>query len=805
MARAAQPNRRANIAPRPRGIGLGLLEEIVALVTNTPDLRAAAQGVVETISSRLGMEVCSIYVFERENETLRLWATAGLDPASVGKVAMGVHEGLTGIAVEKLQPVMAIDALGHPRYKYFPETGEERYHSFLGVPVLERGEPVGVLVVQTSRRRRFTLKEVRLLKAVAVAVAGILSRIRLERSLEEKEAERRDIEQRMDAVISRLQHFEQRSSVGATVLRTPGAPLRLVGQPAAPGYAIGRAYVLESILTATNFPRERQHSLKRELQRFQTALQRSIAELERIRQHVAESVPEIDSSIFDAQKMMLADSAFSARVEAAIRDGLSAEAGVQEAVEGLVRHFSELDDHYFRERAADVQDIGRRVLRHLLGREAPQPRLAKGVVLVANEIALSDLTVMEQDGLCGLVLAAGGVTSHAAIMARSLELPTVVGVDRAGEVIREGDVVIVDGNAGLVFVNPRPEVVGEYERLLEEYKASNRDLESLRDLPAETPDGYRVRLWANIGLLGDLYWLRSHGAEGVGLYRTEVAFMSHRDFLDEEEQFEIYRRVVEGMGGKPVTIRTLDLGADKYPRYLHVPREDNPFLGWRSIRISLEMPELFKEQLRAILRASAFGPVRLMFPMISSVEEIRRAKELLAEARDEVAEKGLGFDPQMPVGVMIEVPSAVYLAPHLVHEVDFVSIGTNDLIQYLLAVDRNNRKVATLYEPLHPAVLQAIANVVHAAKVARRPVSLCGEMAAEPLCAVLLMGLGVEDLSMSSFFIPIVKRLIRAVPFERAQAMAEEALRLSTVKEIKGLLFGSMRELEVLELAEMYH
>ncbi|MCX8072766.1 MAG: phosphoenolpyruvate--protein phosphotransferase [Candidatus Binatia bacterium] len=785
-------------------MGLGLLEEIVALATNTVDLRAAAQGIVDTISSRLGMEVCSIYVFEKEAGRLRLWATSGLDRNSVGKVTMSVHEGLTGMAVEKLQPVMAIDAMAHPRYKYFPETGEERYHSFLGVPVVERGEPVGVLVVQTSRRRRFTPKEVRLLKTVSVAVAGILSRIRLEETLQRQEAERLDFERKMDAAMSRLRDYESRASV---LLGQPGAkrPTRLFGQAAAPGYAIGRAHVLESMFTTTKFPRERQHPLKRELQRFAAALNAAITELDRVCEHVVRNVPEIDVAIFEAQKLMLSDSAFSARVEAAIREGLSAEAGVQEAVEELLRHFGEISNDYLRDRAADVQDIGRRVLRHLLGLEERRARFSQGVILVANEIALSELTVMEQGQLKGLVLGAGGVTSHAAILARSLEIPTVVGLEGAVDWIQEGDSLIVDGNAGLVFVNPKPEVIGEYERLIQEYQAFNRDLETLRDLPAETPDGHRVRLWANIGLLGDLFWVRAHGAEGVGLYRTEVAFMSHRDFLDEDEQFDIYRRVVEGMEGKPVTIRTLDLGADKYPRYLHTPHEENPFLGWRSIRISLEMPELFKEQLRAIWRASAHGPVRLMFPMISSLEEVAQAKELLLEAREEVARAGHGFDPQMPVGVMIEVPSAVYLAPSLVHEVDFVSIGTNDLIQYLLAVDRNNRKVSTLYEPLHPAVLQAIANVVNAAKAAGRPVSLCGEMASEPLCAVLLMGLGVEDLSMSAFFIPIVKRLIRGVSFERAQSMAEEALRLSTVKEVKSFVFESMRELGLVELMEMYH
>lgn len=792
--------------PRPRAqrVGLRLLEEIGTVVTHSLDLRRSAQGIVETIAEHMGMEVCSIYVLDPQSARLRLWATTGLDPDSVGKVSMSVDEGLTGIVVQKLEPVMAIDALIHPRYKYFPETGEERYHSFLGVPVVDRGEPVGVLVVQTSRRRRFTLAEIRLLKAIAVPVSGILAQVRLRDSLAVKEAERQAMQEQMDDAISRLREFEQRTGP-RLIRRHDREPLRLTGLGAAPGYGIGRAHLLQSAVSYTSLPRDRQGPLKRELARVQKAIAQAAEELERNKQRVLANVPEMDASIFDAQRLMLFDSEFQTRVEAAVREGLSAEWAVGEAVEQLVRRFAELDDAYLQDRASDVKDIGQLVLRYLLGAQERFPVFAANVIFVADEIALTDLARLQQQGLKGLVLASGGVTSHAAILARTLEIPTVVGVEHAEELIREGDHLIVDGNAGVVFVNPSAEVVREYERLGHEQEAFTRDLEALKELPAETPDGHRVHLWANIGLLGDLAWMARYGAEGVGLYRTEVAFLSHRDFLDENEQFEIYRRMVIGLAGKPLTIRTLDLGADKYPRYMHMPREENPFLGWRSIRISLEMPEVFKQQLRAILRASLYGPLRLMFPMISSVEEIRRAKEYVLAAQRELEERGEGFDPQVPLGIMVEVPAAVYLAAHLVREVDFVSIGTNDLIQYVLAVDRNNRKIGHLYEPLHPAVLQAIANVVHAARTAGKQVSICGEMAADPMCAVVLIGLGLEDLSMTPFFIPLIKRLVRSLPYEQAQSIAVEVLRMATVKEVKGFLFEAMRELQLLDLVEAYH
>jgi phosphotransferase system enzyme I (PtsP) len=788
---------------RRRRHGLRLLEEIGTILTHASDLNTSTQSIVETVAEHLSMDVCSLYVYDPVSEVLTLWATTGLEPSSVGRITMRLDEGLTGIVIEKMEPVMAIDALAHPRYKYFPETGEERYHSFLGVPVVDRGRPVGVLIVQTSRRRRFTRAEVRLLKTIAVPIAGMLAQVQLRASLATKEEERLSYEQRMVDAMARLKDYEAQAT--ARPATGPGGRTRLLGLGGAPGFGIGRAHLMTPDVNLADLPRDRRNPVKREIARLETAIQRSVQELGRTKERIQATVPEIDAAIFDAQQLMLQDRSFLARIEELIHDNLSAEAALEQTIDEFVRQFGELENDYLRDRAADVRDIGQRVFRHLLGVGERKRQFSSAVVLVASDVTLSDLAIVEQEDLKGIVLASGGVTSHASILARSLEIPTVVGAEHADEVIREGDHLIVDGNAGVVFVNPTPEIVKEYDRLGREYLAFNRDLEALRDLPAETVDGHRVILAANIGLLGDAHLARLHGAEGIGLYRTEVPFLSHRDFLTEEEQFVLYRRLVTDMAGQPVTIRTLDLGADKYPRYLNVPREDNPFLGWRSIRISLELPEIFKAQLRAILRASACGTVRIMFPMISSLEEIRQVKELLAEAQAELQAEGHAFDPHMAVGMMMEVPSAVYLAPHLVEEVDFVSLGTNDLIQYMLAVDRNNRKVGTLYEPLHPAVIQCVANAVNAAKHAGKRVSICGEMAADPMCTLLLVGLGLDTLSMGSFFIPVIKRLIRASSFETAQNLAEEVLRLPTVKAIKGCVFECMRELGVIDIMEMYH
>ena len=793
---------RASARRRRAPSDLTLLENITTIITQSQDLKGALERIVEVVAERMDTEVCSLYLYDPRARRLTLWATTGLDRSTVGRVSMSVSEGLVGYTIERMEPVMAIDALAHPRYKYFPETGEERYHSFLAVPVLERRQPSGVLVVQTSRRRRFGLAEVRLLRTIAGHVSGIISQGRLLESLESKEEERRAFQQRMADALSRLDIYEGREAKPRV---QTGAQVRLAGLGASPGFAIGRAHLLERDVSLTGLPQRRTAPAREEIARFRGAVRHSIDEIVQFRDRVRSMLPEMDAAIFEAHRLMLEDEALLGKAEALIKSGLSAEASLAGVVDEYVRHFGDMSDAYLRERALDFKDIGQRVLRHLLGIDERERSLPSSVILVAKELALSDLALIEQAELKGIVLATGGVTSHASILARSLEIPTVIGAAHVEEAVREGDHLIVDGNAGIVYVNPPADIVREYERLDREYRAFNRELGALRDLPAETRDGHRVCLQANVVLLGDLGFARHHGAEGIGLYRTEFPFLSHRDFLTEEEQVDLYRRVIEGMPGKPVTIRTLDLGADKYPAYLRVPREENPFLGWRSIRISLEMADVFKVQLRAILRVSAGAPVRIMFPMISSVDEIRRVKELMDEARLELERQGCAYDPNMPLGVMIEVPSAVSLAPQLIQEVDFFSIGTNDLIQYLLAVDRNNRKVAPLYEPLHPAVLRAIADTVHAAQAAGKPVSICGEMAADPVCTLVLIGLGLRDLSMGPFFIPAIKRLIRSVDFRSAQRLARDVLELATVKDVKRLLFEGMRELGVIDVMEMYH
>jgi phosphotransferase system enzyme I (PtsP) len=791
---------------RPRkSHGLAVLEDIGALIGHSHDLQETLENIVKIVAERMGTEVCSLYLFDSKEERLTLWATTGLERAAVGKVTMGVDEGLTGMVIEKNEPVMVVDALAHPRYKYFPETGEERYHSFLGVPIADKRSALGVLVVQTLRRRRFSPHELRLLRAIAAQVRGIIVQARLVESLESKEKERQEYRKRMVDAIRRLHAYEKTGDGGTTRAKRRPGQFRLSGVGASPGFGRGHAHLQRSEVSLDDVDERRSDDPAAELQRLADAIERSVAEMVRIKEKMHALAPEVDGALFDAQRMMLEDATFIGKIENRIRDGVAAESALKSVVAEYVEAFLSMTDGYLRERATDVRDIGQHLLRNLLGREERDAGFDRDVVLVAHELTLADLSMMEHEHLKGIVLASGGVTSHASILAKSFEIPTVVGVGHVAEVLHEGDNVVVDGNSGVVYVNPSVDVMREYTRLAKEYRAFNLELEDIREAQAVTTDGHRVNLYANVGLFGDLHFADLHGAEGVGLYRTEFPFLSYKDFPNEEEQLALYRKVIERMAGRPVTIRTLDLGADKYPSYLTIGREENPFLGWRSIRISLELPEIFKAQLRAILRAGASGQVRILFPMISSLEELRRVKELLEEARQELDESGQPFDRAMPVGIMIEVPAAVWIAPRLIEEVDFFSIGTNDLIQYLLAVDRNNSKVAPLYEPLHPAVLAAVADIAQAAKDAGKMVGMCGEMASDPLCTLPLIGMGLDDLSMGPFFIPVIKRFIRSVPFSLAEEVARDIRELATAKDVKGYLFERLKELGVIALMDMYH
>ncbi|HKF29589.1 MAG TPA: phosphoenolpyruvate--protein phosphotransferase [Candidatus Binataceae bacterium] len=783
---------------------LALIEEISTIAGEAhADLREALDQIAAAIADGMQAEVCSLYLFDAQRERLVLRATVGLDRDSVGRVSMRPTEGLVGLVIEKDEPVAVADAISHPRYKYFPETGEERYHTFLGVPVQEgRQKPLGVLVAQTLARRKFSRTEVTLLRTAASQIAQVLSHFRLRETLATKEKEREEYRRRMIEANRQLKDYEKVG--GKTRVKTPTKVRRprLVGLPAAPGFAQGIAHVVGTFLSTIE-RNQRSRDIKGELKRINDAVERSRLELVALKARMEPLMPEADLQIFDGHRLILEDDEFIGRVRDTIEKGYAAESALFRVIDELSAQMLAVADGYLRERATDFRDVGHRVLRHLR-QEDRRGAFSKPTILVAEELTLSQLTLVSHENLAGIALQSGGVTSHAAILARSFEIPTVVGVEHLMESVTEGDHLVLDGNSGLVYVNPGSEIEKDYQSLSRRYEAFKRELMEADHEPGGTRDGHRVMMLANIALLADVHLALRYGAEGIGLLRSEFSFLTYEDFPDENQQLELYNRMLKEVGKRPVTIRTLDIGADKYPPYMRVPREENPFLGWRSIRISLEMSGLFKVQLRAILRAAAKYNVRILFPMISSIEELRRAKELLAESKAELYKEGLEHNPDIEVGIMVEVPSAVWLAPRLAREVDFFSVGTNDLIQYLLAADRNNPKVAHLYEAFHPAVISAISEIVNVARAADKEVDICGEMASDPLATLLLVGMGLDELSLSPLFIPVVHKLVREVDYQTARSIARETLQMASVQEVKGYLIERYRDLGLMNLVEMY-
>lgn len=571
---------------------------------------------------------------------------------------------------------------------------------------------------------------------------------------------------------------------------------RLEGVAASPGIAIGPAFVLGGDVVHL-FPRVLpEEEVPAEIERFKRALEQARQELERIRQEVSRDLGEESAKVFEVHQLMLEDQVVIEETIRRIRnERKNADLVFYEVMRAMQNSLGAGGGEYFRARAADVRDVKRRVIRHIQGqRHDHLAPLAEPAILVASDLSPSDTVSLDKAKVLGFATDLGGRTSHAAILARSLELPSVVGLGRISAVVQTGQWMILDGLQGVVVVNPSPETVAKYRQRQEEFCQLQRRLERLRDLPARTLDGKDVELSANIEFPEEIDSVVAHGAQGVGLFRTEYLYLSGNGLPAEEEQYKAYRMVVEGVAPNPVIIRTFDLGGDKIPEEQSGQPEANPFLGRRAIRICLEHPELFKTQLRAILRASAHGQVRLLLPMISSVDELLQVKRIIAEVKKELDQRGLDYDRDMELGIMIEVPSAALTADQLAAEVDFLSIGTNDLIQYTLAVDRGNQRVAHLFEGYHPAVLRLIRQVVEAGHERGIWVGMCGEMASDPLATMLLVGLDLDELSVSPVDLPRVKEIVRVISYEEARQVAERVLRMRTAGEIKSYLRGVMRE-----------
>jgi phosphotransferase system enzyme I (PtsP) len=736
---------------------LATLQHIVQLVNDAANLDEALAVVVREVKAAMGVDVCSVYIKDAIAGENVLRASDGLNPRSIGRVRLSLGEGLVGLVATRQEPVNLDNAADHPAYRYFPETGEERYRGFLGVPLVHFRKVVGVLYVLRHTQQRFAEDEVAFLVTIAAQLAGTLNA-----AVRENPANGFAVDPALNS------GFHQ-------------------GLAAAPGIAIGTIVLPSPFASLESVTDREPKDITVEEAAFREAVRAVQAELRRDAELMATRLPSEARAIFDVYEMMLGGDSLVENAIARIRAGNWAPGALRHTVDEHARVFDQMEDAYLKARGEDIRAIGRRLLAHLQS-DLREPReYPAQTVLLGDEVSLARITDVPESRLAGIVCLRGSVLSHIAIIAKALGVPAVMGLGHLPVGDLDGRRIVLDGYQGRVFIDPPPAVVGEFSRLIGAERELSSELRKFRDLTAETPDGTRITLNVNIGLLAEAGVLNATGADGVGLYRTEFPFMVRHSFPGEDDQYQIYRDILQSFAPQPVTLRTLDVGGDKALPYYPM-KEDNPYLGWRGIRFTLDHPEIFLPQLRAMLRANTgLGNLRIMFPMISQVGELREAQALLRQAHAELVDEGCRCSLP-PVGVLIEVPAAVYQATALAAQADFLSIGSNDLTQYMLAVDRGNPNVARLYDSLHPAVLRALREVARVGRRYGKPVSVCGEMAGDPAAVILLLGMGIDTLSMSAGSLLRIKWVVRTFTAEHARSVHRRTLRLDNSANIRQLL-----------------
>jgi phosphotransferase system enzyme I (PtsP) len=709
---------------------LDTLRRIIQEVNTAPDLDHALDIIVRRVRESVAVDVATVYLLDTEQQQYVLSATEGLRKDAIGNVRIDLDEGLVGVVGRREEPLNLEDAPLHPRYHFISETGEEPYHGFLGVPIIQYGNVLGVLVVRQRDKRKFAEEEEAFLVTLAAQLAGAITHA--------------GASGRIFSVVS-----PERMTAS------------LSGLPGSPGVAIGRVMVVYPPANLEAIPDRLVDDIDSEIAEFTEAVKAVQDDLRAYANRMSAVLPAQELALFDALLLMLDGDSLVGETIERIRQGNWAPGALRETIAQHVKVFDAMADSYLRERASDIRDLGRRILTHMQSDRPVTPVAYQKTVLVGEDISAGQLAEIPQENLAGIVSASGSSSSHVAILAQAMGIPAVMGVSDLPVGRLEGQKIIADGYRGDVYVNPSALVLEEFARLQSEESQLSELLRHVAGEDSVTPDGVTVPLYLNVGLVSGVETEAQAEGDGVGLYRTEIPFLMQERFPGEEEQLRIYRKALEAFAPRPVTLRTLDVGGDKMLSYFPV-HEDNPFLGWRGIRISLDHPEIFLTQIRAMLRASVgLDNLTIMLPMISTVSELDHAILLIYQALDELLEEGEAV-VRPPIGMMIEVPSAVYQIGSMAKRVDFFSIGTNDLTQYLLAVDRNNARVASLYESLHPAVLRAIKQVLDEAHKLGKPVSVCGEMAGDPASVLALLGLGVDSLSMNASNFSRVKWVIRA-------------------------------------------
>ncbi|MBF0449852.1 MAG: phosphoenolpyruvate--protein phosphotransferase [Candidatus Magnetomorum sp.] len=755
-----------------------ILEDIGKILTESILPETILEKMVRIIAKRFKVDVCSIYLINSEKTHLVLQATHGLNQHMVGQLKMAIAEGLTGWVIEKMAPVFSIHPQHHERFKFFENSGEEIYQTFLGIPLVYIQKPLGVMVLQTLDINGISKNDIPVFSTIAIQILTAVIYSGLFENINQ--------EQKINPLNNRLPAPKKR--------RKKSKQTMLRGVPVSAGIARGHVHYFGQRFGFDMVKREESDDIENEIKILDNAFSASLVEIKNMAARVRDLSGQ-DDAIVEAHIMLLKDPSFKKKILDEIHKGIRASSALKTVVLGYVKLFSQMEDTYLKERAADIEDIGRRVLRHLLGIQSGLiGELSKDTVLITSDISPIDLVGMKQDRLKAIVLSKGGRTSHAVILAKSFEIPMIIGVRDILEAVKEDDFVIVDGNSGLVFKNPPGLILEEYDRLTELKQKKSFEMEELKDLPSITVDNFCVNTGANIGMISDLVLMERYGADHIGLYRTEFPFLVRKELPTEEEQFELYKKIILGAKHRTVTIRTLDVGGDKFLSYLDYPKEENPFLGWRSIRVSLELEDIFKTQIRAILRAACLGDTKILFPMISSIGEIRKIRQIIDMEKQKLHSKKMDFRSDIPIGIMVEVPGIVRILDRVMPYVDFVSVGTNDLIQYVLAVDRNNEKVANLYNPLHPSVIEIIRDVANVCQNSNKMISICGESAANVQCAYLFVAMGIDHLSMNPVSVPTIKKMIRQIKKSDAEADLNNVLKMEEAFEIKEYLNGVLWE-----------
>lgn len=734
------------------------LRSIIQEVNEASDLTASLEIIVRRIKKAMDVKVCSAYLLDHNLGRYVLMATKGLNPDAVGKVSLAPEEGLVGLVAQRAEPVNLEHASLHHRYFYIPETQEEEFESFLGVPIIHHREVLGVLVVQQSEARDFDAEEEAFLITLSAQLAGIIAN-----------------EEARDAI----------TGFSPTGLKTTDASFE--GVPGAPGVVIAEAVTVFPPADLSAIPKRKVSDIKAEIAFFNECLNSVRRDISELKMKIKSQLRPEERELFDAYLHMLSDNALGAEVINHIQNGNWAQGALAKVARDHVRNLESMEDDYLKERATDIKDLCSRVLFYLQEKEQENRQYPDRCVLVSEELSAAMLAEVPKENLVGIVSSKGSGHSHVAILSRAMGIPAAMGIQDLPFSELDGKEVIVDGYNGRVYSNPSDDLRERFLEIVREEEQLSEGLKAIKDLPCETLDGHRVQLWVNTGLMTDVLRSIERGAEGIGLFRTEVPFLLRDRFPTEREQTEIYRQQLEAFHPKMVTMRTLDIGGDKPLPYFPI-NEENPFLGWRGIRVSMDHPEIFIAQVRAMMKASAgLDNLQIMLPMISNLNEVDYSVRLIKRTFQELLEEGR--EVVLPeVGVMIEVPAMIYQLKLLASRVSFISVGTNDLSQYLLAIDRNNPRVAGIYSTLHPAVLRALKQIADDVQGENLKVSVCGEMAGNPGAAVLLMAMGYDVLSMNATSLLKVKSVIRNFTFEQARELMDKVLAEEDTEAVKALV-----------------